>query len=107
MLGGLRQATTHLPNSIPEANDDDVLARFTAKLPLVDRDSAWEFLDPILNNVVGWGASVEKVAGLIRRGPKGLEAMVRYLESFVVEYGISGVLLEGKIAVLMKAIEFL
>lgn len=70
-MDGLRQYIKRLPQSVPEAEGDDVLARFTGKVPLVERDKAWQVLDPMLNNVMGWGASVEKVAGMIRRGSKG------------------------------------
>lgn len=105
MLDDLSRAIAHLPESIPEAGDDDVLARFAIKPPVVANDIAWEVLDPMLNNVIGSDLSVEHVVGLIRRGTKGVEALWRYIRWFVVENGVPGVLLQGKMSVLMRAIE--
>lgn len=94
-----------LPVSVPVAVDDDVLAKFAVKLPVVAKEDAWEVLDPMLNNAVGWGMSAEEVVPLIRRGEKGVEGLWKYVRGFVVEYGVPGALLEGKMAVLLKAIE--
>lgn len=92
--------------TVPEGGDDDLLARFAARPPVVTMDGAWQVLDPMLNGICGWGASVEQVAGLIRRGPKGMEGLVEYVEHFVVAYRIAGGLLEGKCAILVKAMNF-
>lgn len=94
-----------LPESIPEAIDGDVLAKFAVELPVVSKEGAWEVLDPMLNNLVGWGRSPEEVAGLIRRGAKGVEGLWKYIRGFVIEYGVSGALLEGKVRVLLNAME--
>lgn len=66
---------------------------------------AWEVLDPLLNNAIGWGATAEDVRPLIRRGANGVHALCRFVEYFVMEYGIEGALLEGKLNTLREAME--
>lgn len=93
--------------SVPEADDDDLLARFAVPPPVVAKVDAWEVLDPMLNSVAGQDVSVQKVVGLIRRGAKGMDGLLEYVEHFVVEHEIPGALLEGKFMVLTRAMEFL
>ena len=40
----------------------------------------------------------------MRHGPLGVKGLAQYIRGFVVDYGIEGALLEGKIGVLLKAI---
>lgn len=75
------------------------------KLPVVSRKNAGELLDQELNNILRWGMSVERVAELVWWGMKGVDALLRYVQWFVVKYGVLGVLLERKMSVLLKAIE--
>lgn len=65
---------------------------------------AWEVLDPVLNNVLGWGRTAADIARDVRRGPMGLDGLMGLVERFVREYGLSGGLLEGKFRVLFEAI---
>lgn len=107
LLDDVKQACLRLPQTVPEGRDDDILAKFTGPLPKVARDEAWEMLDRKLNGVLGWGTTAEVVATIIRRGEKGVAALHSYIERFVLSYGIEGKLLEGKVGILLKAIDIL
>lgn len=103
LLADLRYAALQLPQTVPEAQDDDVLAQFATKPLEKTATDAFEVLDPILNNALGWAATEEEMAKIVRRGAKGVEGLCQYMECFVVDYGVPGVLLEGKITTLLKA----
>jgi hypothetical protein len=105
LIQTLNEAIKNLPLFMPEANNDNRLAAFAQEPPSVAADDAWEVLDPILNNFLGYGTTAEAVAIHIRCGQKGIDALRQYIEHFVIKYGIPGSLLEGKMAVLMKAME--
>ncbi|KAI0309878.1 hypothetical protein OF83DRAFT_1179123 [Amylostereum chailletii] len=86
LLQKLNTAIEHLPVPVPEARETDQLAEFVA-IPDIDIDprEAWETLDPILNRLLGYGATVEDVAKLVRRGDMGVAGLRRYIEHFVVK----------------------
>lgn len=66
---------------------------------LPDSAEAWEVLDPALNRLFGYGATVESVASIVRRGDSGMLGVHRIIKAFVDDYeGIGGALLEGKMA---------
>ncbi|TFY81793.1 hypothetical protein EWM64_g2219, partial [Hericium alpestre] len=104
-LRNLKIAIKNIPTStLPEAADNDIIATFASKPQTLSADDTWEILDPMLNRLVGYGATVEEVATRLRSGERGLIALHHYIEHCVVGNGVSGVLLEGKIEVLMAAI---
>lgn len=107
LLADLKEASLHLPHTVAEAQEDDVLAQFDVKAPEVPQLDAWEVLDRKLNNALGWGATAEAIVPIVRRGEKGVEALHQYIERFVLVYGVEGALLEGKISALLKAIRLL
>jgi hypothetical protein len=105
LLAVLEKAVKSLP-AIPEANDSDELAVFAQSIPTnLDKENAWEFLDPLLNRFLGFDRSLESISEALRGGEKGLAGMVHYLRVFINEYGIAGVLLEGKVQRLIRAIQ--
>ena len=59
--------------TVPEATDEDSLAVFANKpLPNEDQEVLWQdVVNPALHWVF-WGKSVEEMATLVQRGPKGL-----------------------------------
>ena len=107
LLARLDRAAHKLPTHIPEAEPHDDIACALSVGDPDDPSEAWEYLDPVLNNLLGYSSSVEDVARRVRRGPLGVEGLGRLIHRFVVTYGITGDLLEGKLGKLLEAIELL
>ena len=103
-MDSLDLATQDLPSHIPEALAEDEIAQVVLGSSPEDPADAWEFLDCRLNGLLGYGISVNKLAEQVRHGPLGVKGLAQYIQGFVVDYGIEGALLEGKIGVLLKAI---
>lgn len=71
-----------------------------------DPSEAWEALDPVLNRLLGYGKTAEKLAEEVRRGPKGLDGVLELIQHFVATFdSVTGKLLEGKISKLLEAIQ--
>ena len=104
LLDSLELAIQDLPSHIPEAENEDEMAQVVLGGGPNDPADAWEFLDRRLNGLLGYGASVDEVAVRVRRGPLGVKGLAGYIRRFVVDCNIAGVLLEGKIGILLKAI---
>ncbi|KAH9047051.1 hypothetical protein EDB84DRAFT_1557861 [Lactarius hengduanensis] len=107
LLARLDHAAQELPIHIPEAEVHDEIACVLSVGEPDDPSEAWEYLDPMLNRLIGYGSSVEDVAQRVRRGPLGIEGLGRLIHRFVVHHGVTGDLLEGKLGTLLKAIELL
>lgn len=105
LLDDVRRASLCLPDTVLEAGEGDTFAPFVDDPPVVPQNEAWEVLDRTLNNAVGWGRTAEEVVPILRRGGNGVEALCRYVEHFVLGYGVTGTLLEGKMSVLWRAME--
>ena len=100
-------AIRDLPSHVPEAEDEDEMAQVVLGGGPNDPADAWEFLDRRLNGLLGYGISVNEVARCMRCGPLGVKGLAGYIRGFVINYSIAGVLLEGKISVLLKAISLI
>lgn len=106
LVSALRHIDQNLPDYIPEGVETDAMARFGDEWPVPDEPSeAWDCLDPFMNAVLGWGKTVEDLARDVRRGKMGMAGLLEIVEYFVTAYGIPGVLLEGKMARIFKAVE--
>jgi hypothetical protein len=83
----------------------DVLARFSGNpvLELAAGEDAWEMADRALNGAIGYGKTVEDIAKIIRRGPRGIDGLCKWLRILVSELQVDEVLLEGKIKHLIGA----
>jgi hypothetical protein len=91
--------------ALPEASEHDEIAVFAQSIPTdLAKDDAWEYLDPLLNRLLGFNRTAESISEALRGGERGLMAMVRYLKAFVGHYQIDGGLLEGKIKRLLDVI---
>ncbi|KAF7798313.1 hypothetical protein EIP86_009534, partial [Pleurotus ostreatoroseus] len=105
----LRSAAAHLPPSIPEGSPTDRIACFAsspaALIPDGEQLDAWEYLDPVLNNYIGYNTSIEDVAKELRRGAMGIDGLCDWLESCIRDFRIDPVLLEGKIERVIDAIK--
>ncbi|KAH9040244.1 hypothetical protein EDB84DRAFT_1647330 [Lactarius hengduanensis] len=105
LLANITRVAQELPLQIPEAEEHDDIARVILAEGPEDPSEAWEHLDRGLNRLLGYGVDIEDIAHRVRRGPLGVEGLTRYIHGFVVDYGIAGGLLEGKLERLLKAIE--
>ncbi|KAH9021614.1 hypothetical protein EDB85DRAFT_2278387 [Lactarius pseudohatsudake] len=105
LLANITRVAKELPLHIPEAEEHDDIARVILAEGPEDPSEAWEHLDRGLNRLLGYGVDIEAIEHRVRRGPLGVEGLTRYIHGFVVDYSISGGLLEGKLERLLKAIE--
>lgn len=103
----LRELSAALPDAVPLATADDVLSGFAA-IPMFpkddDYDCEWEFVDKTLNVLLGYGRSDEDVASFIRRGPFGMDGLIKWLSCCLSWPGVTMPLLEGKIERLCRAL---
>jgi hypothetical protein len=109
LLTDLKLAISNLPSTHPDATEMEELAIVPQALPTnMDCDDAWEFiLDPHLNPFLGFGKSVEDIAASLKGQKKALVSMVRFLRQYAGQFHVDGVLLEGKVRRLIRAIEIL
>ncbi|KAH8991292.1 hypothetical protein EDB92DRAFT_1995091 [Lactarius akahatsu] len=105
LLNSVTCAAQELPSHILEAEEGDDIARVVLAGGPKESSEAWEHLDCMLNWLLGYGIDVEDVAQRVRRGPFGIGGLVQYINGFVINHGVTGDLLEGKIGRLLKAIE--
>ena len=105
LLAKLETAIKNVP-ALPDASEADEITAFSQRIPTdLDKDDAWEYLDPMLNRFLGFDRSVERISEELRGGDMGLAAMMRYLKEFVGLYQIDIGLLEGKMQRLLEAIQ--
>jgi len=105
ILATLENATRALP-ALPKASETDEIAIFSQGVPTeLDKEAAWEYLDPLLNHFLGFNRPVESISEALHGGENGLAGMVRYLKEFVSRYEIDEGLLEGKVQRLVRAIQ--
>jgi len=105
ILAMLENATRALP-ALPEASETDEIAIFSQGVPTeLDKEDAWEYLDPLLNHFLGFNRPMESISKVLCGGENGLVGMVRYLKEFVSRYEIDEGLLEGKVQRLVHAIQ--
>jgi hypothetical protein len=105
LLAVLENAIQDLP-TLPEASESNEITMFAQSIPtdLAD-DNAWEYLDPMLNQFLGFNRTAEDILNELCRGERGLAVMVRYLKEFIGRYQIDRGLLEGKVQRLLKVIQ--
>ena len=105
LLLELERVSVSLPLSISEGTEMDILAQFSGNpaLELEAGKDAWEMADRALNGAFGYGKSVEDITKIIRRGPRGMDGLCRWLRILVSELQVDEVLLEGKIKHLIGA----
>ncbi|KAN0137520.1 hypothetical protein V8E53_004571, partial [Lactarius tabidus] len=103
LLASITDAAHDLPSLVPEAEEDDDITRVVLSGGPEDPSEAWEHLNHGLNRLLGFGVEIEDIAQHIQHGPLGMEGLIGYIHGFVVDYSISGDLLEGKLERLSKA----
>ncbi|KAL1674095.1 hypothetical protein EV122DRAFT_221397 [Schizophyllum commune] len=106
LLDQLEAEIALIPSSVAESAPHDAVYDFATKeLTVNSAEEAWEVLDPALNRLFGYGATVETVSALVRRGQYGMLGIHRVVKAIVTKYeSINGVLMEGKIGLMIKGI---
>jgi len=109
-LDKLQHLIKHIPDSIPEAQDNDKLAIFSGNPKdfdneSLDPDGLWEeVLNPLLKSSLGWGTEGD-MDEIVRRGRKGVEGLAIFVTYFIEERGVSDSLFEGKLSYLLRFLE--
>lgn len=67
-----------------------------ANLPVPEGEEVWMYLDPVLNNVMGYNMTADTLAETIWHGPQGIHGVVTWLCACLDDIGIGEALLEGK-----------
>ena len=68
-----------------------------------DDEDAWQTVDQALNRIIGYGATIDEISTLIRRGKFGMDGLCSWLEKCFSTLRIEEVLLENKANRLVEA----
>ena len=87
LLNGLKAVIDSLPMEVPYGVNSDNVAVFAGspRAHIQQDDEAWENLDPLLNQVVGYGATPEKISQCIQWGKFGMDGMYTWLKVCIEE----------------------
>lgn len=108
----LQELISNLPPLTGMETGPDPLETFMVNPAMIDNpsvssDSLWEeILNGMFKGALGWGTSLD-VGNVVENGRAGLDGMVRFIEYFVRERGVSEALIEGKLAHLMDGLKLL
>jgi hypothetical protein len=112
LLQRLREAVDDLElnTDVGYAEEGDELAGCNREMAIstygmVANEEIWEFVNPILDRMLGFGRTPEDIRTVLRRGERGVRGLCDFLEYLVEEKGVVGGLLEGKINVLLLAMK--
>ena len=103
LLARLDHAAQNLPSQIPEATESDDITHVVTGGGPDDPAEAWEYLDHALNRLLRYSIGVKEVVQQLQCGPLSIEGLCGTIWGFVVDYGVTGDLLEGKIGILSKS----
>ena len=106
LLSELERVSGSLPLSTPEGMELDILSRFSGN-PVSELEAGqdpWETADRALNGAIGYDKTVEDITKIIRRGPRGMDGLCKWLRILVSELQVDEILLEGKINRLISAV---
>jgi hypothetical protein len=112
LLQDLRKTMENIPDTIPHADEAHALAIFAgnpADYVSTDQDDWEDVLNPMMHRAFGYGADAEdegELRGLARCGGYGLDGFCRFMEYFVAHRRLQVGLFEGKIKILLAAMNF-
>ncbi|EIW85618.1 hypothetical protein CONPUDRAFT_70379 [Coniophora puteana RWD-64-598 SS2] len=117
LIQRLRAARRGLPATVEEVSQETTtidgpqgLAAVVCcrnALAALPEAEVWENLDPMLNKIMGGDSKQDDLQALVRIGPLGLDGFIEFLEFVVIQRGIKGGLLEGKLTRFISAMEAL
>lgn len=98
-----------MPDTVPVGVSNDKLGSLITTdigvlLDGVDPADAYEVLDPVLNNTIGYNKSAQDIATILTRGIYGIEGLCDWLDLLVTNHGIDSTLLEPRVARLCDAL---
>jgi hypothetical protein len=105
LLTELRMCINGLPDTIELAGDECPLARFSGSFEgsVSEGEDAWEVWNQPLDTELQ--KSQGEMMMLVKHGAKGLDAIYRLFEYLASVHNIPGALLEGKVGLLLQAID--
>ncbi|KAG6894560.1 hypothetical protein C0992_005595, partial [Termitomyces sp. T32_za158] len=99
-----------LPQSVPLATKDDIWARFTAdissELPEYEND-IFMLVNRTLHSTFGYQMTPKDLLILIRRGHLGVEAFCNWAMKCMIDFQLSGGILEPRLELLEQALKSL
>ena len=109
LLQQLKDAERSMGSNIPIGQQGDKIAAYGRESAIaqclnIPDDEVWEVVNPGLDRLLGFGRALDDIQSIIRRGPLGVLGLLEYLTYLVEERGINGGLIEGKVNVLIDAI---
>ena len=109
MVAELKEAENHISMMVPLGKEGDEISYFTAERARVqcmgvDKTEIWEVVNPDLDRFLGFGKLASEVQSLVCGGDIGIVGFWEYLTYLIESGGVEGVLLEGKVKVLVDAI---
>jgi hypothetical protein len=109
LLRQLKDAERTMGSNIPVGQQGDEIAAYgkvsaMAQCLNIPNDEVWEVVNPGLDRLLGFGRALDDIQSIVRRGPLGVLGLLEYLTYLVEEKGVDGGLIEGKINVLIDAI---
>jgi len=106
IINRIRMAASRLKPSVPEATALDTLACFSGDPTLeVGDNDPWEAVNRTLHDGLGYGATVEDLVKIIRRGPYGILGFTNWVESCIRILKIDGALMEGRLQRVLEAVK--
>jgi len=109
LIAELRTAAEQLGEDVPIATESNEISAFgwataEANCMGVMTEEVWETVNPVLDRFLGFRRPLVEIKSLARWGERGIEGFCQYLTYLVKETGIQGGLIEGKVKVLIDAI---
>ncbi|KIJ48756.1 hypothetical protein M422DRAFT_247102 [Sphaerobolus stellatus SS14] len=89
----LRHFASQLPTSVPEGQSDGLLAPSAVK--------------PTLNNLIGYGKKPEELIPLIQQGKLGINSLIEWIKSLILDGEIQETLIQLKLTNLLLAMKSL
>lgn len=66
-------------------------------------EDAYEVIDPVLNNAIGYGMSVDSLVKIVRRGPWGIDGFCDWLVANFTHFSLDPILIEARLQKLCDA----
>lgn len=110
LLDDLKAASKRIPNETPRATHAHRLSVFTADprtCVAEPGEDDWPILNGMLKTAFGWGEAemAAAIPEMLNRREQGLDGFIQFMQFFVDERGLEGVLFETKVEALCKELD--